>query len=191
MNSPNHHDFQRFANATEWEKWLAKQHRKSSEVWLLIQKKGSGGTGLTIGDALDVALCYGWIDSHRRGYDKTHYLQRYSPRRSQSPWSKLNVNRAEALINAGLMQAPGQEQIAVAQTDGRWAAAYEPQRDLNTPPDVTTALAADKQAGKAFELLSKSARYTLFLPVLKATTPEIRARRLKKMIASLDAKFTE
>jgi uncharacterized protein YdeI (YjbR/CyaY-like superfamily) len=187
MTSPNDDGFQHFSHPTEWDQWLAAHHQEANEAWLLILKKGSAGKGLAIGDALDVALCHGWIDSHRRGHNKTHFLQRYSSRRAKSPWSKLNVQRAEALIAEGRMQPAGFAEIAAAKADGRWAVAYEPQRDAEIPEDVVEALAGNKKAAKTFESLSKSARYALVLPVLKATTAEVRARRLKKMINSLEA----
>lgn len=111
------------ADAAGWEAWLADHHDRSSGVWLLIAKKGSARTSVTIREALDVALCYGWIDSQPRGHDADRYLQRYSPRRPRSPWSKLNADRAEALIAAGRMRPPGLARIEAAKADGRWAAA--------------------------------------------------------------------
>lgn len=109
----------RFPGAAEWELWLADRYDESAEVWLVIAKKGAAG--LTIGAALEVALCYGWIDSHRKGLDERYYLQRYSPRRPKSPWSRINVEKAEALITAGRMRAPGFAAIRAAEADGRWA----------------------------------------------------------------------
>lgn len=178
-------DVHHFTDASEWERWLGKHHGETAGVWLLIVKKGCRDPGLAISDALDVALCHGWIDSQRKGYDDTHYLQRYSPRRSQSPWSKLNVQRAEALIAAGRMEAGGFKEIDLAKADGRWAVAYESQKEASLPDDVAAALAGNPSAAKAFEALSKSARYSLVLPVLKATTPQVRARRLQKVVYTL------
>ena len=125
-----------FTDATQWESWLAKHHEQSAGLWLLIAKKGSDRKLITISDALDVALCYGWIDSQRKGYDANSYLQRYSPRRPKSPWSKLNVERAEALIGTRRMRAAGLATITAAQADGRWAAAYGSQRNAGIPPDL-------------------------------------------------------
>ena len=186
MPAPTDSEIQRFNDVPSWEKWLAKNHQKSADAWLLITKKGAAVPGLAIEDALDVALCYGWIDSHRRGHDKTHFLQRYSPRRAKSPWSKINRTRAEALIKEGRMQDGGHNEITAAQADGRWDIAYESQREAEIPADVASALAANKQAAKTFEGLSKSSQYALVLPILKATTPVVRARRLAKMIATLE-----
>jgi uncharacterized protein YdeI (YjbR/CyaY-like superfamily) len=173
-------------NAAEWESWLSHHHPENEGVWLLIAKKGSDKASITISEALDTALCYGWIDSQRKAYNASTYLQRYSPRGKRSPWSKLNVERAEKLIAAGRMRSPGFAEIAAAKADGRWAAAYASQRNADVPRDVVAALKAKPRASTAFEQLTKTARYALLLPVLKATTPKIRAARLKKAVAALD-----
>jgi uncharacterized protein YdeI (YjbR/CyaY-like superfamily) len=128
MRTPDDTQVLACADVAQWESWLADHHEQSSSIWLLIAKKGSDKKSVTISDALDVALCYGWIDSQRKSHDADHYLQRYSPRRAKSPWSRLNVERVEALIDAGRMRAPGLAEVAAAQAEGRWAAAYEPQR---------------------------------------------------------------
>jgi len=118
-----------FANAAAWETWLESHCDQQGGVWLRIAKKDSGKTSITISEALDVALCYGWIENNRLGYDETYYLQRYSRRRSKSPWSKLNVERAEALMVAGRMHPRGLLEIEAAKNDGRWIDAYEPRRE--------------------------------------------------------------
>ena len=174
-------------DVTEWESWLANHYGKAGGIWLLIAKKGADKAALTISEALDTALCYGWIDSQRKGHDASTYLQRYSPRRAKSPWSKLNVERVEALIAAGRMRAPGLAEVAAAKVDGRWAAAYASQRNVDLPADFVAALKSNPRARTAFELLAKTARYALLLPLLKATTPKIRATRLQKAIARLTA----
>ena len=110
-------------DGAEWEAWLADHHALQSGVWLKIAKKGSGLASVTISGALDVALCYGWIDGLRNALDEDYYLQKYTPRRPRSSWSKLNVARAEALIAAGRMREPGLAAIAAAKADGRWARA--------------------------------------------------------------------
>jgi uncharacterized protein YdeI (YjbR/CyaY-like superfamily) len=174
------------ADLTEWESWLADHHEQSGGIWLLIAKKGSDQVSVTISDALDVALCYGWIDSQRKGHDPDHYLQRYSPRRRGSPWSRLNVERIEALIDAGRMRARGLAEVAAARADGRWAAAYQPQRDATLPPDLAAALEQNGRARTAFEQLDKTGQYAIILPVLKATTPAMRVNRVEKAIATLE-----
>jgi uncharacterized protein YdeI (YjbR/CyaY-like superfamily) len=172
---------------TAWESWLAEHHEASTGIWLRIAKKGSRTASVTIGDALDVALCYGWIDSQRKSYDMNHYLQRYSPRRARSPWSRLNVERVDALIEAGRMRPRGLAEVAAAKADGRWAAAYEPQRNIGLPPDLAAALAQSERARTAFEQLGKTAQYATILAVLKATTPALRELRVRQAIARLEA----
>ena len=173
-------------NAAQWESWLADHQARSSGIWLLIAKKGSNQVSVTISDALDVALCYGWIDSQRKGHDADYYLQRYSRRRPGSPWSRLNVERVEALTAAGCMQARGLAEVAAAQADGRWAAAYQPQREATLPPDFAAALERNERARAAFEQLDKTGQYVIILPVLKASNPAIRLMRLQKAIAKLE-----
>jgi len=187
MAAPDAADVLACADVAEWESWLADHHGQSSGIWLLIAKTGSDRVSVTISDALDVALCYGWIDSQRRSHDADHYLQRYSPRRPGSAWSRLNVERVEALIDAGRMRAPGLEQVAAAQADGRWAAAYEPQRNVRVPADLAAVLDRNERARTAFQRPDKTGRYAVILPLLKATTPVSRAARLQKAIATLES----
>lgn len=123
VEAPDGADIIAFADADQWESWLADHWRKTA-VWVKIAKKGSGKASVTPAEALDVALCYGWIDSQRKAYDEDHYLQRYSPRRPNSPWSRVNVDKAEALIATGRMREPGLAAILAAKADGRWDAAY-------------------------------------------------------------------
>ncbi|KOX28238.1 OmdA domain containing protein [Saccharothrix sp. NRRL B-16348] len=174
-----------FADAAEWESWLAEHHGTSDGVWLKIAKKGSARTSVTIADALDVALCHGWIDSHRKGFDADHYLQRYSPRRAGSSWSRVNVEKAEALIAAGRMRDAGFAAIEAARADGRWDAAYQRQRDATVPPDLAGALAADDRARERFELLDRTRQYALFLRLMKARTPAARAAQLERIVDEL------
>jgi uncharacterized protein YdeI (YjbR/CyaY-like superfamily) len=174
-----------FPDSASWEKWLSKHHTRDGGAWLLIAKKGSGLASITIAEALDVALCYGWIDSHRKSFDGKQYLQRYSLRTSKSPWSKINVDKAEALIASGRMQGPGLAEIQKAKADGRWAAAYESQKTAGIPPDFTAALNKNAKAKRAFDALDKSGRYAVVLPILKAATPAARAMRVEKGIGKL------
>ncbi|MFD4439654.1 YdeI family protein [Nocardia sp. NPDC058519] len=118
------------ADSAEWEAWLAANHADASEVWVRIAKKGAPDPSVTITETLDGALCYGWIDSHRRSLDADHYLQRYSPRRARSPWSQINVAKAEALIAAGRMRPAGYAAIDAAVADGRWRGSSTPVRPL-------------------------------------------------------------
>ncbi|WP_199432097.1 YdeI/OmpD-associated family protein [Qaidamihabitans albus] len=174
-----------FTGPAQWESWLAEHHDRTAGVWVKIAKKGSGRTSVTLAEALDVALCYGWIDSRRKTYDEHHYLQRYSPRRPGSSWSQVNVGKVEALTAAGRMREPGLAAISAAKADGRWEAAYQSQRDATVPPDLADALARDERARKRFELLGRTDRYALLLRLMKAKTPGGRATRLEQIVASL------
>jgi uncharacterized protein YdeI (YjbR/CyaY-like superfamily) len=174
-----------FADAAAWESWLAEHHQTAGGVWLEIAKKGSPVTSVTAAEATEVALCYGWIDGQRKSYDQHCFRQRYSRRRKASPWSQNNVERVEALTAAGRMRPPGLAQVAAAQADGRWAAAYTAQRNTTVPPDLAEALAAHPQAAAGFEALDKTGRYRVILPLLKAKTPAGRTARLHKTISDL------
>jgi uncharacterized protein YdeI (YjbR/CyaY-like superfamily) len=174
-----------FADADEWDRWLAEHGTTRTAAWLKIPKKGAARAGMTAAEAGDVAIAHGWIDGHRRGLDETHFLQRYSPRRPGSPWSRVNVERVEALEAAGRMRPGGLAQVATAKADGRWAAAYPSQRAAAVPDDLAAALAADDAARAAFEALGRSEQYAVFLPLLKARTPDARARALRRVLDSL------
>ncbi|MER7111327.1 YdeI/OmpD-associated family protein [Streptomyces sp. NPDC000229] len=174
-----------FKDAAAWESWLAEHDRMEGDAWLKIAKKGSPIVSVTATEALEVALCYGWIDSHRRSCDEDFFLQRYSPRRRGSSWSRVNVERVERLTASGRMRPPGLAEVAAAQADGRWAAAYTAQRDATVPPDLAQALAARPEAAAHFETLDKTGRYQVILPLLKARTPAGRASRLEKAISGL------
>jgi uncharacterized protein YdeI (YjbR/CyaY-like superfamily) len=174
-------------DGAEWERWLADHHRLEAGVWLKIAKKGSGLASVTNAEALDVALCYGWINGQRKPLDGDWYLQRYTPRRPQSTWSKVNVEKAEALIAAGRMREPGMAEIAAAEADGRWEAAYEPARSATVPPDLAAALERDEAARRRYQALGRSDRYLVILRLMTARTPETRAARLRRMVATLAA----
>jgi uncharacterized protein YdeI (YjbR/CyaY-like superfamily) len=180
-------DLLEFPDAARWASWLAAQHGTRTEVWLRIAKRRSGISSVTSAEALDVALCYGWIDGQRKSYDEVSFLQRYSPRRPGSPWSKINVARVEELIAAERMQPAGLAEVAAAKADGRWEAAYESQRTATIPPDLVAALATNATASAAFERLGKSERYAVILPLLKARTPEARAKLLAREVARLES----
>jgi uncharacterized protein YdeI (YjbR/CyaY-like superfamily) len=174
-----------FADGDEWDRWLIDHGPTRTDAWLTIAKKGMAG--LNAADAGDVAICHGWIDSNRRALDGTHFLQRFSPRRPGSPWSKVNVERVAALEAAGRMRPAGRAQVEAAKADGRWAAAYESQRSAAVPEDLTAALAGNDRARAAFEALGRSERYAVFLPLLKARTPAARNRALRQAVRALAA----
>ncbi len=174
-----------FPDATAWASWLEANHEEQAEAWLRIAKRHAGIATIAIGDALDVALCYGWIDGQRKSLDDVSFLQRYSRRRRRSSWSKVNVNKVEALVAAGRMRPSGLAEVEAAKADGRWDAAYEPQRSAEVPPDLAAALADDAAAKTAFERLGRTDRYAVILALLKARTPEARARTLAREVARL------
>ena len=176
-----------FPDAGGWESWLAEQHDVQTEAWLRIGKAHSGIARVTIAEALDVALCYGWIDGQRKAHDDVSFLQRYSRRRPGSSWSKVNVDKVEALIAAGRMQAAGLEQVRAAKADGRWAAAYASQRTATVPPDLAAAFDTNDSARRHFESLGKTDRYAVILRLLKANGPADRAARLRKAVEALNA----
>jgi uncharacterized protein YdeI (YjbR/CyaY-like superfamily) len=176
-----------FPDASEWESWLADHHDAATEAWLRIAKRHSEVASITIAEALDAALCYGWIDGQRKAHDDISFLQRYSRRRPRSSWSKINVAKVEALTAAGRMRPAGLAEVAAAKADGRWEAAYESQRTAAMPEDLAAALAGNPHADAAFQRLNRSDRYALILPLLKARTPETRARALERSVARLTA----
>jgi uncharacterized protein YdeI (YjbR/CyaY-like superfamily) len=170
-----------FATARDCEAWFAEHYADQDGFWLKIAKAGSAQT-VTYAQALDVALCHGWIDGQKRGYDETHWLQRFSPRRPRSRWSQVNRDKAEALIASGRMRPAGQAQVNAAKADGRWAAAYAGQKSASVPDDLAAALAADPQAKAFFATLSAANRYAILYRVNDAKKPQTRAARIAKFV---------
>jgi uncharacterized protein YdeI (YjbR/CyaY-like superfamily) len=168
-----------------WEAWLAEHQDSAPEVWLRIAKLHSGLSTIGIADALDGALCFGWIDGQRRSLDAVSFLQRYCPRRARSAWSQVNVDKVDRLTRTGRMRPAGLAEVEAARADGRWAAAYESQRTAEAPDDLTAALAVDDRARAAYDALTRSERYLVILPLLKTRTPEARARELAKQLRRL------
>lgn len=178
-------EFLDFPDPAAWDSWIRANAASHAEAWLRIARQHSGIATIAIADAADVAMCHGWIDGHRRSLEDVSFLQRYSRRRPRSSWSRVNVARAEVLMAAGRMQPAGLAEVAAAQADGRWDAAYESQRTAEVPPDLAAALAFDARASAAFERLGRSGRYAVILPLLKARTPDSRARLLAREVARL------
>ena len=175
-----------FADQAAWRDWLAEHHGDAPEgVWLQIAKKGSGVASVDYAQALEIALCYGWIDGQKRGLDESHWLQRFSPRRSRSIWSKVNRTKAEALVAAGDMQPAGLAEIERAKADGRWDAAYDGQRTATVPDDLAAALAGNAVAREFFATLDSTNRYAILHRLQTAKKPETRARRLAQFVAML------
>jgi uncharacterized protein YdeI (YjbR/CyaY-like superfamily) len=176
-----------FRDAGAWESWLAEHHDLQVGVWLKMAKKGSGIPSVTSDEVVDIGLCYGWVSGQRRPMDERYYLQKYVPRRPRSLWSKVNVDKVEMLIAAGRMREPGMAEVRAAQADGRWAAAYDSQKTVNVPADVVAALEDDERAKAVFDSLDRSSQYRLYLPVLQARSPNARAARIEKLLATLQA----
>lgn len=174
-----------FSTASEWDRWLAKHHATSGSVWLLIAKKDSGAKSVAIGDALDIALTYGWIDGQRKAFDGTHYLQLYAPRGKRSVWSKINREKIAALTAVGRMKPAGIAEVDRAKKDGRWDNAYDPPSRAQVPPDLAKALAARPKAKAAFEALNAQNRFAILFRLHHAKRPETRERNIAKYVAML------
>jgi uncharacterized protein YdeI (YjbR/CyaY-like superfamily) len=171
-----------------WEAWLDQHHDSATEVWLRIAKKGSGLASISIGDALDGALCFGWIDGQRKALDDVSFRQRYCPRRPRSSWSQVNVEKVERLVADGRMRPAGLAQVHAAKADGRWDAAYERQSTAVLPDDLAAAIDADPAARAAYDALGRTERYAVMLPVLKAGTPDARSREIARAVRQLSAR---
>ncbi|MFJ2260578.1 YdeI family protein [Streptomyces sp. NPDC087844] len=176
-----------FVDTAQLDAWVSAHEELRDGVWLKIAKKGSGLPSVTVAEALDVALCHGWIDGQRRRLDASYYLQKYTPRRRGSLWSMVNVRKVEALTAAGRMRPRGLAEVAAAEADGRWEAAYESQRNATVPDDLAAALDRSPRAKVSFDGLGKTDRYLVVLDLLKARTPEVRAARLRKAVAGLES----
>src|SRR5260221_3155835 len=174
-----------FATPRALETWLAKNHGQSTGVWLRFAKKGSSQTSVTYAEALEVALCYGWIDGQKAKGDDETWLQKFTPRSKRSIWSKINRDKALALIEAGRMKPSGLREIERAKEDGRWAAAYDGQRTATVPDDLAEALAKNAKARKHFETLNSVNRYAILFRIANAKTPETRAGRIKQFVDML------
>lgn len=174
-----------FKSAKAFDAWLKKHHTTSDGLWLKIAKKGAGEPSVTYLEAVEIALCWGWIDGQKKGLDDQHFLQRFTPRRARSIWSKINVDKVAALIEAGRIQPAGQAQIDAAKTDGRWGKAYDSARTSSVPDDLQAALEASPKAKAFFATISASNRYAVLWRVQTAVKPETRARRIAKLVEML------
>jgi uncharacterized protein YdeI (YjbR/CyaY-like superfamily) len=175
-----------FATPADLEVWLEQNHAESDGVWLKIAKKGAPEPSVTYGEALDLALCFGWIDSQKRGHDDQHFLQRFTPRRPRGRWSRINREKAEALIDAGAIRPAGLAEVEAAKADGRWEAAYEGQRTAAVPADLQRELDANPVAREFFAGLDSANRYAIIYRLNDAKKPETRERRLRKFVAMLE-----
>lgn len=175
-----------FASPAAHEAWLEDNHGESDGIWLKIAKKGSGVDSVSHPEALELALCFGWIDGQRKALDETCFLQKFTPRRRRSRWSKINREKAEALIAAGSMRPAGLAEVEAAKSDGRWEAAYEGQAGAGVPEDLQRELDASPAAAAFFAGLNGQNRYAILYRLQEAKRPETRARRLAKFVAMLE-----
>jgi uncharacterized protein YdeI (YjbR/CyaY-like superfamily) len=175
-----------FASPAAFEAWLGESHADSDGLWLKIAKKGSGVASVSYVEALEVALCFGWIDSQKRAFDERHFLQRFTPRRPRGRWSRINRDKAEALIAARKMRPAGLAEVEAAKADGRWEAAYAGQRTAEMPDDLKRELDRNAAAREFFAGLDSANRYAIVYRLDEAKKPETRERRLRKFVAMLE-----
>lgn len=175
-----------FASRKAWADWLAKQHDRSAGVWLKLSKKDSGIASVTYEEALDVALCYGWIDGQKKGFDDKYWLQKFTARGAKSMWSKINTGKAERLIASGEMKPAGLKAIEAAKQDGRWDAAYASQKNMSIPEDFQAALDKNKKAGAFFATLKSAERYSFLFRLHHTKKPETRAKKIEQFVKMLE-----
>jgi uncharacterized protein YdeI (YjbR/CyaY-like superfamily) len=174
-----------FATPKAWEKWLAEHHKTSKGLWLKIAKKGAKTGTVQYAEALEVALCHGWIDGQKGALDEEFWLQRFTPRGPRSKWSKINREKADALIESGRMKPAGLAEIERAKGDGRWEAAYDAQSKATVPEDLQKELDANPDAAAFFATLESSNRYAILYRIQEAKKPETRAKRIEKFVGML------
>jgi uncharacterized protein YdeI (YjbR/CyaY-like superfamily) len=175
-----------FGSPGELEVWLDENHDGSEGFWLKIAKKGAGVRSVTYAEALEIALCFGWIDSQKRGFDEAHFLQRFTPRRPRGRWSRINRDKAAELIASDRMRAAGMAEVEAAKADGRWEAAYAGQRTAEIPEDLQRELDRNEAAREFFATLDSANRYAILYRLEEAKKPETRERRLRKFIGMME-----
>jgi uncharacterized protein YdeI (YjbR/CyaY-like superfamily) len=174
-----------FASQHDWERWLEEHHQSSPGLWLQIAKKAAGIPTVTYAEALEVALCFGWIDGQKASLDEQYWTQRFLPRGRRSIWSKVNRAKAEQLIASGAMQPSGLREVERARADGRWDAAYDPPSTATVPDDLARAFDANPAAREFFETLDSRNRYSVLHRIQNARRPETRARRIEQFVDML------
>ncbi len=174
-----------FKDAQQWSAWLAEHHTEQAGVWLKYAKKGSGIESLNYAGALDEALCYGWIDGQAKSIDETYYLQKFTPRRPRSLWSKRNVGKIAELTKAGRMKPSGLAEVEAAKLDGRWDQAYDGPANITVPPEFQAVLDANPTAKEFFESLNKTNRFAVLWQIQTAKRPETKQARIQKLLAML------
>jgi len=179
-------DLAEFTSGEEWERWLAENHTRSKGIWIRLFRKGSGVPSVTVAEALDSALCYGWITGQARPYDGTSWLGRFVPRRPRSIWSKINVGHVERLTREGRMRPAGLKQVEEAKRDGRWERAYSPPRTARVPADFNRALGKNKKALASFETLKKSNRYAILFRLENTKSEAARKAKIDQIVSMLE-----
>lgn len=174
-----------FESKKKFVDWLAKNHDKSAGLWLKIAKKATGISTVTYAEALDVALCYGWIDGQKGSFDEQYFLQKFTPRRPKSIWSKINVEKVAGLIASGEMKPSGLKAVEAAKQDGRWDAAYSSQKNIVVPADFQSALEKNKKAKAFFETLTGAKRYSFLFRIETAKKAETREKRIGQFVQML------
>jgi uncharacterized protein YdeI (YjbR/CyaY-like superfamily) len=190
---PDRKKIRSFRSEAEFEAWLSRHHDRESELWLKIHKKGSGLPSVTNAEAIDVALCWGWIDGLRKAFDERSFLQRFSPRRPKSVWSQINRDKCAKLVAAGRMTAHGQAHVDAAKADGRWDAAYAPIRTATAasiPKDLRAAIEASPRARRVFKTLNRQNLFALAFRTNNMKTPEGRARKIAELVSMLERRDT-
>lgn len=182
---PNPLNIHEFKSQADFERWLARNHNAATEVWIKVHKKASGLPSITPAEALDVALCWGWIDAIRKSFDEKSFLQRYTPRQKRSPWSVINTQHVARLTAAKRMQAPGQAQIDAAKADGRWDIAYSGSRDMKAPPELMDAINANAKAQAMYATLTSQNRYAFSYRLISIKTEATRTKRIAEYVAML------
>lgn len=171
-----------FEEPADWEAWLGQNYSESNGVWLKFHKKASGLKSVNYDQALDVALCYGWIDGQAKKFDENSYLQKFTPRRLKSIWSKRNIEHVARLEKAGRMQPSGQRAVELAKADGRWEAAYDSPANTNVPEDFLDELKKSSEAFAFFESLNKANKYAIAWRLQTAKRPETREKRMQVIL---------
>jgi len=175
-----------FEQQDDWAAWLDEHHASSAGVWLRLAKKASDLQSLSYAEALDVALCYGWIDGQKNSYDESSWLQKFTPRGARSIWSKINREKAQQLIESGKMKPAGLKAIESAKNDGRWDGAYDSQSRATVPSDFQAALDGNPEASAFFATLNSVNRYAILFRIETAKKPETRAKRIQEFIRMLE-----
>ena len=185
MNNTNGLSIMAFETQQDWERWLTEHHTDTEGIWLKIAKKETGIPSVNYSEALDSALCYGWIDGQKASFDDQYWLQKFTPRRPKSIWSKVNCDKATALIAEGRMKPEGIRQVELAKADGRWESAYESQSKINVPADFQSELDKNQKAKDFFSTLNSINRYAILFRIHSAKKPATRSARINKFIEML------